>query len=330
MGLAGLLAAVAAATNLTAHLERSGVLKQDTVCGAEGLTKEQCLTRGKCMFIDLEGAPSRCTVCEFGGTQLPCTPVKSVYAGHVVNECAMTCAHQSIISKVSPCEDTTEDITLSQCFSKGLSALTKCMWTQEGLTKQFCGPCSVAGVGTIPCPGGGALGMTGLPVTMCMSQCDDNCPPMFPGCNIETPPPPPLLNLPFHPNDVGIATSDNAPNYIAIKVLPPYGVKDFEDAARTAAQTAMWGPDTKQPPSAPVSIYGPPPFEGPTLPPGLPVMYGPAPPGIPGVPPPGYGYGTAPPPAMVALSGALLQTSSERTRALARPFRLRRASTGSA
>ena len=39
------------------------------------------------------------------------------------------------------------------------------------------------------------------------------------GCNIETPPPPPLLNLPFHPNDVGIATSDNAPNYIAIKVL---------------------------------------------------------------------------------------------------------------
>ena len=29
--------------------------------------------------------------------------------------------------EVSPCEDTTEDITLSQCFSKGLSALTKCM-----------------------------------------------------------------------------------------------------------------------------------------------------------------------------------------------------------
>ena len=53
--------------------------------------------------IDLKGSEfgfKRCTVCEFGGTQLPCTPVKSVYAGHVVNECAMTCAHQSIISKV--------------------------------------------------------------------------------------------------------------------------------------------------------------------------------------------------------------------------------------
>merc|ERR1719388_330729 len=103
-------------------------------------------------------------------------------------------------------------------------------------------------------------------------------------------------------------------------VLPPYGVKDFEDAARTAAQTAMWGPDTKQPPSAPVAIYGPPPFEGPTLPPTLPVMYGPAPPGIPGVPPPGYGYGTAPP-AAVALSGSLLQTDR---RAEAKPLRLRR------
>merc|ERR1719482_730644 len=95
----------------------------------------------------------------------------------------------------------------------------------------------------------------------------------------------------------------------------------YTEASAVAAHSAGWpAPGNPLPPDAPVSIYGPPPFEGPTLPPTLPVMYGPAPPGIPGVPPPGYGYGTAPPPAMVALSGSLLQT---KRRSEARPFRLR-------
>jgi len=292
-----------------------------SVCSAEGLSKEACLTRGKCMYIEFEDAPSRCTVCEGFGAQLPCAPVGGIYAGHTVKECAMQCGHQTVLQEVSACEDTTGDITLAQCFAKGSSALTKCMWTQESLTKGFCGPCSVAGVGTIPCPPGGALGMSpGGIVTMCVSQCDDACPPMLPGCDINTPPPPPLLNGPVPLSSLKIQMDKDAPDYIAIKVLPPYDKKEYENAARIAAQVAMWGPKTLQAPSAPLAIYGPPPVEGPSLPPGLPVLYGPAPPGMPGVPPPGYGYGTAPPPAMVEASKAFLQESEESQKSRGRPL----------
>jgi len=256
------------------------------------------------MYVEFEDAPSRCSVCEGFGADLPCAPVGSIFAGHKVRQCAMQCGHQKILQEVSACEDTTGDITLSQCFSKGTAALTKCMWTQEGMVKTFCGPCSVAGVGTVPCAPGGAIGMSGLPVTMCMSQCDDPCPPMLPGCDTNTPPPPPLLHGPSSLDSLKIQMNKDAPDYIAIKVLPPYDLKEYESAARIAAQVALWGPNTKQVPSAPLSICGVPPPEGPTLPPGMPVMFGPPPPGMPGVPPPGYGFGTVPPPAMVDASKA--------------------------
>merc|ERR1719409_1430905 len=246
-------------------------------------------------------------MCEGFGAPLPCAPVGGIFAGHKVKECAMQCGHQTVLQEVSACEDTTTDITLTQCFAKGTSALTKCMWTQEGLTKGFCGPCS-------------AIGMSGAPVTMCVSQCDDPCPPMLPGCDINTPPPPPLLNGPVPLSSLKIQMNKDAPDYIAIKVLPPYDLKEYENAARIAAQVALWGPNTKMLPSAPVSIYGVPPPEGPALPPGMPVMFGPPPPGMPGVPPPGYGFGTVPPPAMVEASQAqfLQQGESKRRTSLRR------------
>jgi len=102
-----------------------------------------------------------------------------------------------------------------------------------------------------------------------------------------------------------IHTSDDAPEYFAVPVNPPYGPKQYTEASEVAAQSAGWpAPGEDLPPDAPVVIYGTPPFEGPTLPPTLKVMYGPAPPGLPGVPPPGYGMGTAPPPENVAASEA--------------------------
>lgn len=258
------------------------------------------------MFIELEGGPDRCSPCMIEkGVANPCPPIGSVYAMKEVKDCAMKCPHQSIISKVSACEDTTGDITLAQCFAKGTSAVSKCMWTQYldggGKLGATCGPCSVAGIGTIPCV---TIGMPGpVPGTvsqLCASQCDEQCDPMLPGCSNPTAPPPAPVPQAWSPKDFKIAVDDDAPTYYVTKVMPPYGRKQYEAAARLGAQSAMWGPDTKQPPSAPVSIYGSPPLEGPTLPPDLPVMYGPAPPGMPGVPPPGYGYGTAPPPDMVA------------------------------
>jgi len=306
--------AVRAAGGSSAATALAHTAAQDSPCSAEGISRFDCLGRGQCMFVEYEGGGGRCTPCEFDGVDLPCMSAGAVDGSQKVKTCSMSCAHQKIMSIVSPCEDTTGDITLSQCHAKGASALTKCMWTQEDLTKGFCGPCSVMGVGTVPCPPSGGLGMTGI-VTLCVSQCDDPCPPMFPGCT-PTGAPPPLPNLPFPASATELRFGKDAPDYTLVKVLPPYDKKEWEAAARTAAQTAMWGPNDFLPPTAPVSIYGPPPPEGPTLPPGMPVMYGPAPPGMLGAPPPGYGYGTAPPPAQVemAKAAALVQTSDGKRR----------------
>jgi len=230
-----------------------------------------------------------------------------------VKQCTMQCAHQQIVTKVSPCEDTSGEITLAQCFARGTSAVTKCMWTQfsdAGALKGTCGPCMVGGVGRIPCVTAGMPGpFAGSVSTLCMSQCDDSadCEPMLPGCSNPTVSPPPPAPMAYKPEDLKIAVSDDAPQYYVAKVPPPYGIKEMENAARLAAQAAGWGPDTKQPPSVPFSIYGVPPTSAqnaiaPTIPPGVPIIYGPAPPGMLGVPPPGYGLGTAPPPEMAELA----------------------------
>jgi len=298
---------LAVSLNQSVSFDPVHVSKKEHPCTAYKESKETCLTAAdKCMFVELEGE-NRCLPCEMEkNVPNPCPPIGSVYAMKVVKDCAMKCGHQQIISKVSACEDTTGDITLAQCFAKGTSAVTKCMWTQymeAGKLQGACGPCSVAGIGTIPCVTMGMPGpKPGTVAQLCASQCDEQCDPMLPGCSNPTSPPPAPVPAAFSPEAFKIATTDDAPTYYVTKVMPPYGVKQFENAARVGAQAAMWGPDTKQPPSAPVSIYGPPPFEGPPLPPGLPVMFGPAPPGIPGVPPPGYGVGTAPPPSMVEAS----------------------------
>jgi len=280
------------------------------------------------MFLELDGE-DRCLPCDLEGSPQPCPPVDSVYAMKKVKRCTMQCAHQQVISKVSACEDTSGDVTLAQCFAKGTSAVTKCMWTQYSLNGKLggaCGPCSVGGVGTIPCVTAGMPGpIAGSLSVLCASQCDEatSCPPMLPGCSNPTSPPPAPVPAAFSPEAFNMKMADDAPDYLVTKVMPPYGVKEYENAARVAAQAALWGPDTKQAPSAPLSIYGPPPVEGPSLPPGLPVLFGPAPPGMPGVPPPGYGAGTAPPPAMVEASKNQFLQTGEQTSLARRVLRLR-------
>lgn len=237
----------------------------------------------------------------------------------------MTCSHQKVQEIVSPCEDASGQTTLAQCFAKGSSALTKCMWTQEA-NGGYCGPCTVMGVGTIPCLPAAAVGPGGSAVIQCLSQCDDNCPPMFPGCT-PTDAPPPIPNGPVSLKDLKLVTSEGAPDYIAVKVMAPYDQHEFTEAARLGAWAAGWGPDTKLPPSAPVAIYGPPPIEGPNLPENMPVLYAPAPPGLVGVPPPGYGYGTAPPPAVVEAAqnqAFIAESESHETKKHSPPAFLRR------
>jgi len=281
--------------------------------------KTSCLSDKGCMFLELEGE-NRCLPCELEDSPNPCPPVDSVYAMKKVKRCTMQCGHQAVISKVSACEDTSGDITMAQCFAKGTSAVTKCMWTQYsqgGKIGTACGPCSVGGIGTVPCVTAGMPGPApGSLSILCASQCDEamSCDPMLPGCSNPTSPPPPPAPMAWTPEDFKIKMDKDAPDYIVTKVMPPYDVKSFENAARLGAQAALWGPDTKQAPTAPLAIFGSPPVEGPPLPPELPVLYGPAPPGMPGVPPPGYGFGTAPPPAMVEASKSqFLQVESQDT-----------------
>lgn len=234
---------------------------------------------------------------------LPCPSIGGIYGDKSVVDCQMACGHHKVLSKISACTDTSGDITNSQCFSKGISSGQKCMWTKfvakDGSTKSHCGPCTVGGIGKIPCLNIGEVGPEGLgsETSLCLSQCDDDC--WGPTNCRPTEVPPPVIPKVVPLDAMNIHTSKGAPKYYAMPVDPPYGAEQYYKAAQVAARTAGWPIDAKMPPQAPIVIYGPPPYEGPTLPPSMPVMYGPAPPGIPGVPPPGYGFGTAPPKKMV-------------------------------
>jgi hypothetical protein len=264
------------------------------------------------MWLELEGK-NLCLPCEWSGINLPCVPHGAIFGGKSVKQCEMKCAHQLVISKVSACVDIGGQISKDECFSKGQSALTNCMHTiyttKEGVKKNICGPCEVIGVGKISPYMPGNLGPEpGSSVDASASMCDqamDNGIPCDPALGIPgitncqplpVPPGPTIGALPLQ--DFGLKIGKNAPTYYASVVPPPFGPKEYEQASAAAARAAGWPIGTAILPSAPVVVFGPPPTEGPTLPPGMRALYGPAPPGIEGLPAfPGFGVGTAPPPA---------------------------------
>lgn len=108
-------------------------LRQDSPCSdaRSDVTREQCL-EGKnadCMWIATDKR-NLCLPCRMGAAPLPCPPVDAVFAMKKVTACDMKCGHQSVLTKDSPCTDyVSGEITQSQCMSKGVSALTTCMWT---------------------------------------------------------------------------------------------------------------------------------------------------------------------------------------------------------
>jgi len=229
---------------------------------------------------------------------------------------------------VGACTDVSGSISVGNCMEKGATVAVpeKCMWTgyvdKNGAGKSICGPCSVGGIGEIPCLEIGQIGPEGpgSSATGCASSCSgfgmgstdwgvpcggppwNLVPAVTPCFPVPAPAPPPKGTVPLPV--FKIHTSPDSPNYYATYVDKPYGLKQWTQAAEIAARTAGWAPGNSLPPDAAVVIYGPPPVEGPTLPPTLKVMYGPAPPGIPGVPPPGYGDGTAPPAANIEAAAA--------------------------
>lgn len=313
-------------------LETSMSTTLDSECSdSPGVSKDACLTKpsGKCMWLELEDK-NLCLPCEWSGINMPCVPHGAIFAGKKVTQCEMQCAHQQVLTKVSPCVDVGGGVTQDECFAKGQSAFTSCMHTtyttSAGAAKSICGPCMVDGVGKIPPYAPGNLGPeAGSTVSVSASQCDLSqtsfgvpCDPVLgipavTQCQpLPLPPGPTSGALPLQ--DFGIEVNKNAPTYYASIVEPPFGPAEYTKASSAAARAAGWPLGSAVLPSSSVVVYGPPPLEGPTLPPGMRALYGPAPPGIPNIPLPGFGVGTAPPPPAAAL---LLQRKSRR-------FRLRR------
>merc|ERR1719272_1628531 len=251
----------------------------------------------------------------------------------------MKCAHQQIITKVSGCVDVGGSVTLDECFAKGQSGLTSCMHTtyttKDGASKSICGPCMIAGLGTIPPYSPGNIGPeAGSTVSVSTSQCDLSqtdlgvpCDPVLgipavTQCQpLPLPPGPTMGALPLQ--DFGVTVDKDAPTYYASIVTPPFGPKQYEDASAAAARAAGWPLGTALLPSSPVVVYGPPPLEGPTLPPGMSALYGPAPVGIPNIPLPGFGTGTAPPPPAEAFIQRSVSSAALKKRVIRR-FRARK------
>jgi len=293
---------------LQTHMDHA----KDSECSdSESVTKDTCLTKSaKCMWMELDNK-NLCLPCVWSGINLPCVPFGAAFGGHTVKQCEMQCSHQQTLTKVSSCVDTGGTITQDECFSKGQSAFTSCMWTVYntalGKKKTLCGPCQVDGVGKIPPYSTGQLGpeagstvvvgasmcdlasTNGMPCDEALgipavTQCQPGAPPLGPTVGAA-----PLANF-------GIKVDKDAPMYYASLVPKPFGPKEYYAASSAAMRAAGWPMGSATLPSAKVVVFGPPPLQGPTLPPGLGAMYGPAPVGIPNIPFPGMGAGTAPPP----------------------------------
>lgn len=306
-------------------LQASSLYLGETECSDRNLfvSRDQCLSKSsKCMWLATKGK-NLCLPCEWGGVPVPCAPIGGIWDGSKVTSCEMGCSHQHMLTKASPCIDVSGSISNGDCFAKGDSALVKCQWTQYvgnfAGTKSICGPCSVAGVGQIPMYDPGNIGPeAGSTVTLAASQCQ-MAEPCSQGvisylhyCNGPLPtaaPPPTQGPVPLSQIGKGMKIDENAPDFKAVAVLAPYGAKQYTQAANLAMKAAGWPMGSYVPPDAPVNIFGMPPPEGPSVPPTIKLQFAPVFPGMPGIPPPGVGIGTAPP-----MEAALLEVEVRKRR----------------
>jgi len=106
----------------------------DSPCsGPPTIDRDTCIgkTSADCMWIETD-SKNLCLPCKLGdATPIPCPPIDSVFAMKKVKDCQMKCSHQLVITKDSPCTDVVGGtVTPDQCFSKGTSVLSACMWSQ--------------------------------------------------------------------------------------------------------------------------------------------------------------------------------------------------------
>jgi len=292
----------------------------DSFCSdAPTVAREACLQKGtapgkpgQCMWLQTD-QKNICLPCEWDGIDIPCIPTGAVTPSGNVKNCEMSCGHQRVITKVSPCTDVSGGISQDDCFAKGTASRIKCMWTSfttsSGVQKSHCGPCHVLGIGNIPVYTKNSMGPElGSKVNVCFSQCQESATKYGIPCNVGTPavnpcPPKPiskkLVAKFLKPEPIwtlALHTLPSAPQYFAVRVPKPYGLKEYLEAAEVAARAAGWPVGTKLPPDVALNVFGAPPPEGPTLPPKMKIQFAQPPPGIKGMPLyTGLGYATASP-----------------------------------
>jgi len=174
---------------------------RDSECSdSESVTKDTCLTKSaKCMWMELDNK-NLCLPCVWSGINLPCVPFGASFGGHTVKQCEMQCSHQQLLTKVNSCVDTGGTITQDECFSKGQSALTKCMFTVYNTA-----PTPAAWNPTVECGGMPAqeraewiqgIRCAGPPTAPPPPPATTPAPPYNMPLPPTTQPPPPLLCIP--------------------------------------------------------------------------------------------------------------------------------------
>lgn len=207
--------------------------------------------------LPVQASNSYCLPCEIDGEEIPCWNVGAWVGGKQVTECQMSCNHQKrIFQQGYACSDGNLGITQSQCFERGTSSGSNCMYIsyedKAGTTNGFCGACEMQGSGSWGCPMLGSPGpVDGSTVTSCLSQCDKPCagpPDCAPTMMPPPPPPPPSPGL----------TKVDAPGDAMLSApmaggSPPINPRAIVQAALDAAKAAGMPITT----AAPLPVYFP-------------------------------------------------------------------------
>lgn len=260
-------------------LNLSLAAEQDSECSdTASVSKDACLGKSaKCMFLELDKR-NLCVPCEWGGAVIPCVPQGAAYPQGTVRDCEMSCAHQQVVTKVSDCTDVSGDINTEDCYAKGSSAGISCMWTaykrRDGTRRTMCGPCKIDGLGVVGRYSPGTIGPEpGSMIEASFSQCEDHqtgadkpcfdpsgCPKTRPNMPPEKGDKPGIVDV----TRLGLNLTLDAPKYYAASVPPPYGVKEFNAAAKVASKAAGWE-TTDEVKSVDRAVLAP--KEGPIIPP---------------------------------------------------------------
>lgn len=173
----------------------------------EGCMWTRLETQDPSLFV--QASNSYCLPCKLNSDEIPCWSIGAWVGDKVVTDCTMSCPHQKYMQQPgNACSAGVGGTSQSECFERGISSGTKCMFLAfedtNGQVQSQCGPCRSAGSGEWSCPAVGSAGIGGSKVKSCLSQCDEPCSGP-PDC-APTAMPPPVV-----PASPGVARVDSPP-----------------------------------------------------------------------------------------------------------------------